>query len=223
MLVIKHVSENVVVFMLRDKLWYLRIGPGAPAVFDERLQRLVVPNIDTWFQNETGHRYSYHAVCDMASAFALGANCSYSADNVRSICVAVCRTLLVSIFRTKYAARYARLYWIELLGPTRLISVAKALRSSFDNLLEKHGVPVIHNHLCRLWKAALSYGLSESTLFEKLAARIGRQLREPDFPDSTSIDDELIGRIVTSLNLSQYKDVTPDILLNVERVKCDKI
>jgi len=220
------VVKDVVVFEVSNDLWYLRIGPGLPVIYDSNLKRQIIPNIDTWFQAKTGHRYSYQTVCDMAAAFAAGMKCSYSTNDVKSYCAAACRSTVDAIFKTKRAADYRRLFWIEMLDPMKIINYAHKLRDNLDRLRTKHGDDVLFNQLCRLWQICVYHNPNESVVFEKLVGRLNLRPKDPVYPDSTKIDTELIEYVVGNIlskHLSQYRNIPLKIVKNIDDIQSRRV
>jgi len=202
------------------------MGPGLPALYDERLHRQTVPNLDSWFQAKTGHRYSYRTVCDMAVAFATGLNCSYRAQDVVRICTQACRQTIKHVFETEIAGEYRRNYWIEMLDPSKLPIQAQSIRENFDRLREKLGDEVFYNHLCRLWKVCSLQNPSEAAVFERLIARMGRTAIDPHYPEVPETDQLLCQRVVGGLlrsDIPPYQNVPVDIMRNVDDIQAGKL
>jgi hypothetical protein len=226
MITIKYVSGETIAFQLGVDLWYLCMGPGIPCLYDDKLRKQVVPNIDNWLQAKTGHRYSYRTICDMAAAFATGLKCSYSAEDVVRVSAQVCRATVHHIFQTEIVEDYRRLYWIELLDPAKLPQQAHAIRDDFKRLKEKLGDEVLYNHLCRLWRVCTLQNPSEAAVFEKLIERMGRKVSDPKYPTTDEVDQLLCQRVVGTLlhrDIPQYQGVDEDVMRRVDDLQAGRL
>lgn len=226
MVTIKYVNEDTVAFELNGEIWYLRMGPGIPRIYDSDCRRQVIPNLDSWFQSKTGHRYSYQSICDMAAAFATAMRHAYHAEDIAGICVAACRATVSEIFRTDFANDYRRLFWIEFLDPTRLPTQAKAIRDNFDSLRKKLGDDDFYNYLCRLWKVCHHRDPSEAAVFEKLIKRMDRYPTDPEYPDSQGLDDKLCRHIISKLlrkDMPQFPNLPEQIIKNTNDIQTGRL
>jgi hypothetical protein len=226
MVIIKYVNEDTVAFELNGEIWYLRIGPGIPSLYDNCGRKQVVPNLDSWFQSKTGHRHSYQSICDMATAFATAIHYSYRVEDIVGICVAACRTTVSEIFKTDFANDYRRLFWVEFLDPARLPTQAKTIRNNFDTLRDKLGDDNFYNYLCRLWKVCHYQDPSEAAVFEKLIKRMGKYPVDPSYPDSKELDDKLCRHIIGKLlrkDMPQFPNLPKEIIKNADDIQAGRL
>ena len=202
------------------------MGPGIPVLFDHRMHKQIIPNLDSWFQSKTGQRYSYRTMCDMAAAFASGLNCSYRAEDIALACAQACRASVKHILQSDMTNEYRRAYWIEILDPLKLPSKAQSIRDNFDNLRKWLGDDILHNYLCRVWKVCQLQNPSEGAVFERLVTRMGRQAIDPEYPDTVELDRKLCERVIGSIlrkDIPQCRNVSNEIIRNVDDIQSGKL
>jgi len=222
---IRFVDNDVIAFEITNEVWYLKTS-GYPSVYDSRLIKQNFANVDSWLQSKTGHRYSYRTVCDMAEAFASGLRCSYDARDLIRIGDRICRTTASEIFQTKLVGEYRKIFWIESLDPSEIAEKSDQLRSNFDAIRDSIGDEELYNQLRRLWRFCFLRDLNATAVFEKLILRLGKTVRDPEFPDTTDFDDDLCDRVMAKnirKDIPLFLNIPQEIMENVDAIRTGRV
>ncbi len=213
-MIIKYVQHDIIAFEINNEIWYLYLK-GVPYLYNKNLKRQIIPNIDNWIQSKTGLRYNYRSLCDMAAAFAMGANCSYTANDITNCSMHACHEAIDIIFKGPYINTYCKHYWIEILNLPDITKYQKIISNNFDNLRDNLGDDKFYKYLCRFRKTSI-YLNTDYSVFEKLIRKLGLEPREPQYPDLFVIDD-LIKR--NFRDIPQHKNIDPKIIENIEKLR----
>ena len=214
MLVIQYVENNVIAFRINNKLWYLSVSHGYPTIYDDNLNKQIIPNIGSWFQAQTGHKHSYDSVCDMAAAFVCGMKCQYSHKDVIDFCRIFTKLAISYTFKTNRASEYCKSFWIEILDLKKIRTYASKLRDNFEDLRKKHGDEQLYNYLCRLRKISSS----DSHAFDRLISRLGKVPQDPVYPDTSDLDEDLADYIINHYEFQYCKNISDDVVNNVRKL-----
>jgi len=218
-LTIKYVYKETIAFIIGSDLFYLRLGPGLPQMFDGNIKLMVVPNIDTWLQLKTQQRNSYRGLCDMAASFSFGLQHAYTGKDMEHICKLVVRSTRDSIFKTNIAREFSAAYWVELMDPGKILKFLNILRNNFNRFKAKYSDDELYNILCRLWQFSNLYAKSEAPVFETLIrTKMLRSPCLPRYPDTTEVDQEvekLVIRMVIEKGLTKFKGISDELVANV--------
>ena len=214
-MIIKYATSDIIAFEIDGEIWYLCLI-GIPHIYNKDLKRQIIPNIDNWIQAKTKQRYGYASICDMATAFAMGMECSYTSQDIAQISMSISQKILNTIFKGPYIHIYNKLYWIEMLSPSKIVKNQKIISENFTHLVHEIGNNQLYKYLCRFRKACIYLNVDYS-VFEKLIRKMGLEPQEPQYPNSSKIDNEVIQQHI--MNIPYYKNVDPKIIMNIEKLK----
>lgn len=220
-MIIRYVSGEVIVFEIDNKLYYFHDSPNLPQVYDQQLNKLIIPNLDSWIQSQTGQRHSLRGLRDMAAAFSCGVRCGISDKQGRQLISNVVIATKQQIFHSALASGYARAYFIELLDPIKIESAhLHPIAKNFDKLLKKCGPDRFYNYLCRFWQLCNQHSSSMAAIFENMIKRLNKQPTTPQYPTTTELDNNLVAEVhrVVLKNLSLY-NVPDEIVHNTQKLK----
>lgn len=220
---IKYVLGETIAFTINTDLYYLKTGPDYPQLFNSDLVLQIVPNIDVWLQANTQQRYSFRSICDMAEAFRCGLETAYTKQDMRIYAEMAIQAARDLLFQSERVSDYARLFWIEVMDPTRLEgSYARVLRENFDKIRTKLGDDRLYNHLCRMWRLCNFRRPSEAAVFERLIRRLGKLPQESRYPVTAELDGALKHDALLKIwgrRLPQYKTVSDAIIEKVQALQ----
>lgn len=222
-LTIKYVYKETIAFIIGLDLFYLRLGPGLPQMFDKHIKSMVVPNIDTWLQLKTQQRNSYRGLCDMAVSFSSGLQHTYTGKDMERICKLVVHSTRDIIFKTDIAREFSAAYWVELMDPGKILKFLDILRNDFNRFKAKYSDDELYNILCRLWQFSNLYAKSEVPVFETLIrTKMLRSPCLPRYPDTTKADQEVeklvIGMIIEK-GFTEFKGIQDELVANVRAIQ----
>ena len=194
-----YATNNVTAFSINDDTYYLIMVSGIPIIFDSNLNRMTIPNFDSWLQANTAQRVSYQTFFDMVTIFRQGMLCGYPPEHVYRLIREVATETKNIIFHTRLITEYSAKYSIEIQDIHRLLSsFAEYISSNFDSLLQKMGVPAFHNYLCRCAQIC-EHNDADPVVFRKLITRLGKESTTPHYPNTASIDQPMIDLVVKSV------------------------
>jgi len=214
-LTIEYAHEDSVCFRVHGVIHYLRIKPEPSRLYDQNLNQLVVPNIDSWFQSKTNQRYSFRTVCDMAEAFKSGLHAAYVYDDLRQISELCLNDVLDELFKFGMAAEYTSTCWIELATPTKIDKIVNFFNLRLDDLRNDMGDDGVHALLCRILAICKHKSLNQATIVKKLFDRINMETEEPNLPDISKLHDKVKQRVrskVFGKNEPKYKKISDDVI-----------
>lgn len=224
-MIIQYVEGEVTIFEVNGKIYYFRDSPNFPELFDDQLHKLIVPNLDHWIQAATDQRHSLRGLQDMSVAFLAGLHCGVSDQDAYILVNNTINATRQMIFHTDLANRYGRMYFIELIDPTKIESVhTKSIAANFDKLLEKCGRTKLYNYLCRFWQAC-NYTLpSVAAVFEAFIRRLGLQPTTPEYPETGDLDNELKEKVCRMVfrKMSVYH-ISDEMIINARRIQTRRI
>lgn len=218
---IKYAYNETVAFTIHSVLYYLKIGPDLPELYDQDLKKLIIPNIDHWIQAQTQQRYTYRGLKDMMEAFVDGLRHGYDRDDMEKVCNKVFDDTIKNIFRTKHARDYALAYWIELLDQKRVQKMIGEVRNGFDEYRSRLGDNKLYSYLCRLWQFCHFNDPSDSEVVEKLISRLGKKPQGPTYPEpdvQRAIRKYVVSESVIQ-HISPHKDVSREVMENVNDIQ----
>ena len=196
-----------------------------PELFDDRLNKMIVPNLDNWIQAMTDQRYSLRGLHDMSVAFRAGFDCSMSDNDIHDLVIDAIAETKRTMLHSNLATDYGRVYFIELIDPTKIEKVhVKSIAANFDKLLKKCGKDTFYNYLCRFWQIC-NYSLpSVAAVFEVFIRRLNLQPYSPQYPKTPDLDNELTERV----NRIVFKDLslchtTDEIISNARRIQSRRV
>jgi hypothetical protein len=204
----------IVAFYIDLDLYFYNDLP-VPTLYDAELTKQVVYNMDSWFQANTAHRYSYRGFMDMVEAFRDALRLSYSTRDIRWAVQHSVKQARDHILTLKLG-QYLRTYWIEALDPAKLESVyIGPLRNDFDKWRGSLGDDRLFNNLCRFYKIANDR--STQAVLERLMARLDRTPAVPTYPETDLLDQELMQAVLGKLPaMPTYRGVPAVIQQKVE-------
>lgn len=222
---IVYANGKTAAFTVASKLFYIKVGPDLPELYDHDLKRQIVPNIDYWFQAKTQQRYSFRGVCDMVEAFNDGVAYGYQKDDFLKLSALVFDQTIAYIFRTNCARSFARSYWIELMEERQIRGFISKIADGFDDYRRKYGDEKFYNYLCRLWKFCNFYVSSETATVERFISRLGKTPVEPHYP-VVPIEEEIKAQIIRNdltSKIDRDKNIGQDIRNNVDRIQAGRL
>jgi len=194
-----YATDNVTAFSIDDDIYYLIMVVGIPVVFDSNLNRMTIPNFDSWLQANTGQRIGRQTFFDMVTIFRQGMLCGYPPEHVNRLIREVAIETKNAIFHTRLVTEYSAKYSIEIQDTHRLLtSFAEYISSHFDSLLQKMGLIRFHNYLCRCAQVC-EYNDVDPVVFRKLIIRLGRDPIPPRYPNTVDLDNSLADLVVRSV------------------------
>jgi len=219
-MIIKYVFSRIIVFEINNQIYYFHDNPNLPQLYDQQLNKLIVPNLDSWLQSKTSQRYSLRGLRDMATAFMSGMQCGISEGQAYQLILNAISETKRQIFQSALASDYARVYFIELMDPVKVEAThLPIITKNFNKLLKKCGRDRLLNYLCRFWQLCNQHSPSTSFVFENLIKRLGREPTTPHYPDTVELDNSLadeVNRVVLK-NIPLY-NVSKDIANNVKKL-----
>lgn len=220
-MIIRYVSGDIIVFEIKQQIFYFLDSPNLPELYDNNLKKLIVPNLDNWLQTMTQQRYSLRGLRDMSVAFTHGLRCGISENQAKQILentiIETKRRLLCSPLSTDYAQNF----YIELLDPSKVeTKYLPSIKENFGKLLRKYGEDKLYNILCRFWQFCNYHLPNTASVFENLIHRLGKEPITPAYPDTNELDVALIKEVQQSVlrSLSLY-NVPDNIVRNVNKLK----
>lgn len=220
-----YANRETAAFTVASELFYIKIGPDLPELYDKNLKRQIVPNVDYWFQAKTHQRYSFRGICDMIGAFVDGIEHSYSRNDLTGICEIVFTKTVAYIFKTNHTRSFARSYWIEILEERQVKKLVTKISNDFEQFHEKYGTDKFHDYLCRLWQFYNFYAPGEAPVVERLISRLGKTPTEPRYP-VVEVEQTIKEYILTDdliRNIDRHKSVEQDIRQNVDRIQTGRL
>lgn len=218
-------NEETVAFTINHELYYLKTGPDLPKLFNRDLNKLIIPNLDTWLQAQTQQRYSYRGLKDMAAAFSSGLRHSYASDDLAGICGYIFDETVKMIFTTEYAHSYAVAFKVELMDPKQISKLIEQIKGNFDSYTDRFGEERFYLYLCRLLKICNYHEPSESIVVETLIKRLGKRPREPEYQkvgDGEKVRKQVIAKM-TGTGLSRFKGIDQKVLDAVNEIQAGKV
>lgn len=213
---IRHVKSRTVAFTIYDQLYYLKTGPDLPELYDSKMNRMMMPNVDSWLQAQTHQRYSLRGLKDMMNAFSQGVGQGFSSVDIEEIIKEAFDDIERMIFRTEYSRYYSIAYRLEMMDPKHMERLINQIRMNFDDYLAKFGDDRLYNYLCRVLKFCNNHMLDESSTVERLISRLGRKSDEPKFP-VVEKSDEIKNKVLKKI-LNRLRKDDNEIIRNVELI-----
>lgn len=224
MLELLYVVDKTAAFTIHGELYYLKTGHDYPMLFKANLQKMIVPNLDHWFQAQTHQRYSYQGFKDMMAAYAAGMSHSYTSTDMPEWVRHVYEVVRDVIFRTERSREYAEAYWIELLDPKKLPRLTDEITANFDKMQKQWGDDRLYEYLCRLRHYCMRHAPGDTPVYERLIERLGRPMTDVHYASynfEKEIVQQIIGRAVGE-RLPLYKDIPEEIMATVHKLQATK-
>lgn len=221
---IKYVNQDAAAFTINGELYYIKIGPDLPAIYDRALRKMIIPNIDLWLQAQTQQRYSYRGLQDMMAAFRSGLQHSYASDDLENICKKVFDETVKAIFTTKAAQLYAKIFKIELMEPKKAIKLIFEIKKQYDKHIELLGEEKLYKYLCRILKFCNLHEPSQAAAVETLIKRLNKAPRDPE---PLEINQEEVRNLViqniVGIEILPFKGISENIMRNTDMIQTKQI
>lgn len=217
-----YATDNITAFSIDGDIYYVVIIEGIPVVYDNNLNRMTIPNFDSWIQANTGQRVGYQTFFDMVTIFRQGMLCGYPPEHISNLIKKVAIETRNIIFHTHFATEYSAKYSIEVQDIHRLLTVfAEYISSHFDSLLQKMGIDKFYNYLCRCVQVC-EYNDVDATVFHKLIKRLDRESTPPRYPHTLDLDNalaELVVKLVLEKEGHMPYNVDRGVVNNISRLE----
>lgn len=187
-------SNSVVAFTIGSELFFIKFENDASVskVYDHNAMQLHINNVDAWLQIKTQQRYSYQSLRDMSNAFLDGLLSTYNIHDLHMACNNSILATIESIMHKGFIYDYALSYWIEILGSDEIEKYLRILRNGFDKIRRKSNDNKIYSVLCRILYTCRTRSPHCADVCELLIRRLGKTPADPEFPDTTSIDNTVV-------------------------------
>lgn len=212
-------------FTIHSELYYIKTGPDFPKLYDRKMKKLIIPNIDHWLQAQTQQRYSFRGLRDMIQAFSDGLQHSYAREDLRRVCEHIFHVTRDYIFKTEYARYYAAAFKVELMDPKQIPKLTKQIKNNFDDYLERFGKERFHSYLCRIWQFCNYHDPSEAAVVESLVRRLAMEVTEPKYPlveNEQEVKEHVITKTLGS-DLTKFKGIEETIVENVNGIQTGRL
>lgn len=222
---IKYVNGETAAFTIYDELYYIKTGPDIPMLFDRKMKKLLIPNVDSWLQAQTQQRYSFRGLRDMMEAFAHGLEHSYARDDLKVVCEHIFNMTRDYIFKTEYTRSYAIAFKVELMNPKQIPKLTRQIKDNFDNYRKRFGNDRFYLYLCRIWQFCNYHDPSESAVVESLIRRMDKRAEEPTYPmveNEAEIKNHVITKTLGS-DLAKFKGIDEQVVENVNGIQSNKL
>lgn len=218
---IKYVNHTTAAVLINGEMYYIKTGPDFPIIYNSKLTKLNIPNIDSWLQAQTQQRYSFRGLMDMIKAFEDGMMLNYHKNDMYEILNKFYTMIISTIFRTKMVRLYTEQYKIELMPYDQFVNVIPKIKNNFDSLLAKMGQKNLYEYLCRLWMYSLNNNYDESEVIANLIKRLDMEPTKPQLNRSVKekrIVDGIVHKCMTS-SMIELKSVSEEIVSNVDHIQ----
>lgn len=224
MLQLLYVQGRTAAFTVYGELYYLKTGPDLPQLYDSNLKKMIIGNMDHWFQAQTHQRYSYSGMKDMMDAYAAGLSRSYTSNDIPALVEKIYAVTRDVMLKTEFVRDYATAYWVELLDPKKLARLTSEITESFDELRGKWGEERLYSYLCRLRSYCSIHVPGEVPVYDRMLGRLGRGVGEPQYPQH-KFELEAVKQIanrVVDHRMALYKDIPDEIVSTVRQLHVSK-
>lgn len=209
-------NDKVAAVQIAGDLYLIRLDPLLPEVFDKNLNKLIVPNIETWLSNNTMLQVNYKSLITQCLAFHKGFTASrYNKDRLSCIRDIV-KITIMNIFRTELASKYVTDYWIECTPRAKFSTkIISPIMKKTEYLIDKLGIRTFEDYANRIRKIVEDN--TDVVVVDKMFRKLNLETREPSYPNTEELDNIVIHNV-----LEQYK--SDDIPLDVMRLvaECQK-
>lgn len=208
-----YIHGEVITFKLESdpsRLYYLKTGPSYPELYNDKLIKLIVPNIDEWFLSNTQLNYSYDTVLKMAAAFIDGTKIVNN-KNVDELLRSYSTQFITELFHNYKWFLYKDIYDVECMSEKEIASTISTINEHIS--IVKNGDKAVNNFLNRIWRL-VSYKYNNLIYSVQIIYNyIGMTPSDPQFPESDHITNNISNHII---KLHQIKStmVSQDVIKN---------
>lgn len=210
-------NDKIAAITIANELYFIRLDPFMPEVYDKDTNRMNITNIDTWINHGTMQQYSYKQLIEICNAYHKGYNASIINQQPKSFIVRLVRSVIKHIFTSELASKYANDYWIECTPSSKLTTkIISPIMKKHEMLISKLGKKTFEDYANRIRKSAVSS--TDVGGVDKMFNKLQLSIREPDYPDTLELDKILINMIIKEI------DTHPSISKNLisQLNECEK-
>lgn len=221
-LTIQYVYGNTVAFLINSNLYYIKVGPDLPRIYDSQKQVMHLPNIDVWLQAQTQQKYGFSCLKKMMAAFTSGLEAGYSGQDVVETVRVAAHETIQDVFHSQYTTKFATTYRVELMDSKSLQQLVSKVKQQFDRFLNNLGESSFHHLLCRMWHVAQHVDHDSLPVLEKLIGRLGKSIEKPEWtPQQFEVD--MTEQIVQRLQIPQpSQNITEQVVQAVHSIEDGK-
>jgi len=222
---IKHVHKRTAAFTINGELYYVKTGPDFPVVYNKKLEKLIIPNIDLWLQAQTQQRYSFRGLQDMMEAYVSGTESNYTNEEISSICNDLFDSTIRAIFNSKNSLVYSKIYKIELMNLHEIKKLISLISANFEDYVAKFSRGKLHNYLCRILAYCNLHNQDDYSVVEKLIARLGNPIStyvHESSPEEDAIKSSIMSDVFKRFANSR-KDMNSKLAENTTRIEKNEL
>ena len=210
-------NAKVAAITISEELYFIRLDPFMPEVYDGDTNRMNISNIDTWINHETMQQYSYKQLIEICEAYHKGYNANAVNQQPKSFIVRFVRSIIKHIFTSELAAKYANDYWIECTPSSKLSTkIISPIMKKHEILISKLGKRTFEDYANRIRKSAVNN--TDAGGIDKMFDKLQLSIREPSYPDTLELDRVIINIMIKEIDLYTY--IPKDIMTKLE--ECEK-
>lgn len=190
MIEVVHADGCVAAFILDNALYYIRLD--IPKIYDENLEPLTIPNIDSWLIAKTQQKCGLSTMKIMADSFEKGVRSVFSDNEVAAIANTVVKTAIREIMQRGIIYDYSLAYWIEVLSSDMIEKYLNMISNKFDLVVDKLGKDRLANELRRIYQVCISRQINAEHVCKSLLVRLESSIAAPIYPDTADIDSKVL-------------------------------
>lgn len=212
-----HSTDMVAAIEIGGDQFIIRLDYNYPEIYDKNGRKLNIPNIDTYINRLTHQKFSYNMIIELCKSYNHGYTNNPLKFTSEVFIKSIVKEVIKQVFRTNRASEYVSLYWIECMPKFQLFKkIITPLRDNYDYFLNKLGMNKLINYANRVRKTCTD--TTDLNVIIKIFDKHNIEQIDPIYPDTSDLDDEIIGIIIhriQSAESSIVKDAN-QMLLDIQ-------
>ncbi len=188
---ILYAKDSVMAFRINAQLYFIKLEPHVPTIYDNTVKPLIIPNIDSWIQAKTHQRYSLSLLKELCHAFESGINAAFTKADVLTIAEYSAHMVLEELLHRGMIYDYAISYWIEVLGSDKIEEYLKIIASKLDYVVSRMGKRKLVRELNRIRHISFLRQINSQFICEKLLEKLDAKIEAPHYPETAKLDNKI--------------------------------